>query len=68
MFIVSIGNTMKIINIMYFYTGNMKDWLMNTMYLDGTNSLCLPYRYLDDVDFCASRVKQYNFKMIKWSI
>ena len=61
----SIGNTMKIINIRYFYIGNMKDWLMNTMHLRGTNSLCLPYRYLDDVDFYASHVKQYNFKLVK---
>lgn len=56
---------MRIINIMYFYTGNMKDWLMNTMHLRGTNSLCLPYRYLDDVDFYASHVKQYHFKLVK---
>ena len=40
-------------------------WETDTMYLDGINSLCLPYRYLDDVDFCASHVKLYNFKLVK---
>ena len=74
MFIVSMGNDMKILYMEYNTNGTKKDWLVSTMYLRGARSLCLPYSFFNDVVFYAHCDMQlgsmavFKFKMIKWSI